>query len=594
MWNDNETEEDLIDYKYLKDAVNNIIKQDHLLPCTIGIFGDWGSGKSSLIKMVECDHSQNNNELIIKFNGWLFEGYEDAKVALLETLVKELLNARTWDNEAKKYITKLFKRVKWLKTITAASKFGLGMYLTSQTDLTLEALGIDNKPFDLDNYLTEEKDENQGIIDKGNKEFHKDFSNLIKEAKLERVIVIIDDLDRCTPSTVIATLEAIKLFLFVDKTVFLIAADERLINYAVKSKFPNLPSSDYDVSQDYLEKLIQIPVRIPSLSELEYETFINMLFAKKHLQKAEFIKTLEKSFTNNTDPYSSKINFDNISSLMVEVQDELKNDLLLTKQLNPMLVQILSGNPRQCKRFLNMLFMRMNMAKSKGIDLKKIVLAKLMLLEYFKPESFNLLVKEFGNNDNNILRALEEQNNKIPITFNSWKSDQWLTKWLSIDPKLGSEDLNDYLYFTRTKVLEIKKNKRLSPKAKEFLVEILGVTLISKQAILRSKELAESDRSSLFSELLDRYHQAENKQDRANKNKLIFSFVQTNPELTTEYLAFLNNLPEEKVITPMVPNVVQYSTSFISIENKKAILEKWAKYGTKDISTVAKSKLSSL
>lgn len=594
MWNDNETDEDLIDFNYLKDAINGIINQDHLLPCTIGVFGDWGSGKSSLIKMVECDHKSKKDELIIKFNGWLFEGYEDAKVALLETLIEEIIKARTWDNEAKKYITRLFKRVKWLKTITTVGKFGLGMYLTAQTGVPLDLLGIDTKPFDIEDYLSEKKDENQELIDKGIKEFHKDFSSLIKEAKLNRIIVIIDDLDRCTPPTVIATLEAIKLFLFVDKTVFLIAADERLINYAVKSKFPNLPSSDYDVSQDYLEKLIQIPLRIPSLSEIEYESYLNMLFAKKHLSEVLFKQTLLTVFTDNKDPYSSKLNYDNIDTLIKTVDDELKDDLLLTKQLNPMLVQILRGNPRQCKRFLNMLLMRMNMAKSKGMDLKKIILAKLMLLEYFKPESFNLLVRELVSSDNNILAALENKTAKLPSVFETWKNDEWLKKWIYIEPKLGNEDLNDYLYFIRSKVLEIKQNKRLSNDAKDILVDILDKQLISNQGIKKSKTLSDSDKIAILEELINRYHKADDDKSRSDPNKLIFNYVKANTDLVAEYFAFLENLPLKKVIPVMIPNVILISKENNIINSARTILTKWASCDIKSIASAAQSNLSKI
>ena len=53
----------------------------------------------------------------------------------------------------------------------------------------------------------------------------------------------------------------------------------------------------------------------------------------------------------------------------------------------------MNGNPRQCKRFLNTLLLRLQMAHSKGITLKQRVLAKLMLLEYFRTESFRRLAE---------------------------------------------------------------------------------------------------------------------------------------------------------------------------------------------------------
>jgi len=68
MWNDNETDQDLIDFKYLTNSVNLIINNEDLIPSTIGVYGDWGSGKSSLMKMIELENTNPEN-LIIKFNG---------------------------------------------------------------------------------------------------------------------------------------------------------------------------------------------------------------------------------------------------------------------------------------------------------------------------------------------------------------------------------------------------------------------------------------------------------------------------------------------------------------------------------------------
>jgi ABC-type Na+ transport system ATPase subunit NatA len=52
MWNDNETDLDFIDYQHLINAIESIVDNEALLPSSIGIFGDWGSGKSSLMKMI--------------------------------------------------------------------------------------------------------------------------------------------------------------------------------------------------------------------------------------------------------------------------------------------------------------------------------------------------------------------------------------------------------------------------------------------------------------------------------------------------------------------------------------------------------------
>jgi len=85
------------------------------------------------------------------------------------------------------------------------------------------------------------------------REFRQDFGELLKETRVKTLVVFIDDLDRCLPDTVIATLEAIKLFLFVEDTAFIIGADENLVQHAVKLRFPEVEGSKLDVGRNYLE-----------------------------------------------------------------------------------------------------------------------------------------------------------------------------------------------------------------------------------------------------------------------------------------------------------------------------------------------------
>jgi predicted KAP-like P-loop ATPase len=76
-------------------------------------------------------------------------------------------------------------------------------------------------------------------------EFRKAFDQLLKEAGIKQLVVLIDDLDRCLPDTAIETLEAIRLFVFTAHTAFVVAADEAMIEYAVRRHFPELPSTSF-------------------------------------------------------------------------------------------------------------------------------------------------------------------------------------------------------------------------------------------------------------------------------------------------------------------------------------------------------------
>ena len=95
MWSDNEADIDLLGFGHLESAVLAIVRDTALLPASIGIYGDWGSGKSSLMRMVREELKKDASLLVLSFNGWLFEGYEDAKTALMGTIVEEIVARKT-------------------------------------------------------------------------------------------------------------------------------------------------------------------------------------------------------------------------------------------------------------------------------------------------------------------------------------------------------------------------------------------------------------------------------------------------------------------------------------------------------------------
>ena len=91
------------------------------------------------------------------------------------------------------------------------------------------------------------------------------------------MVVLIDDLDRCLPPTTISTLEAIRLFLFLENTAFVIAADDGMIKHAVRSHFQGI---DNDVATNYFDKLVQVPIRVPPLGTQEVRAYMMLLFVE--------------------------------------------------------------------------------------------------------------------------------------------------------------------------------------------------------------------------------------------------------------------------------------------------------------------------
>jgi predicted KAP-like P-loop ATPase len=405
IWSDHETDRDLLGYRHLVDVIFNLTESPHLLPATIGVFGDWGSGKSSLLKMVSSKLSQNEDNLVLTFNGWLFEGYDDAKAALMETILDEISRRAKLTVKAKRLILSLLGRVKWLRVLGTGLKMGAGFLAAGPAGLAvvsgMEIKDVVEKATESFEHIEDQKiedyfakEDQAKTLRRGIREFRKEFGELLKETKIKTLVVIIDDLDRCLPDTIIETLEAIKLFLFVENSAFILGADERLIKYAVRRRFPELPGEKVEVGRDYLEKLIQYPIRIPSLGRSEMETYIALLFLDSSKVEADKIEAVHAWCTSAETIQSDRaFGYATAKQILKEIPSELEEHLILSEQLAPLLATGLNGNPRQCKRFLNTLILRLQMADSRGIKLSKRILVKLMLLEYFRPETFRLLAQ---------------------------------------------------------------------------------------------------------------------------------------------------------------------------------------------------------
>ncbi len=529
MWSDHETDQDFLGFAHLVEAVYRILNREDLLPATIGVYGDWGSGKSSLLKMVAARLSQSNDVLVLNLNGWLFEGYDDAKAALMETILDEISSRRSLSAKAKELAGRLIRRVNWLRVTGKALKYATGYLLGGPPGVAAVAVAEAATPAKPE----EKKPEKQGSEDdfekyfkkdpdveqrRGVREFRRDFQEFLGETKIKTLIVIIDDLDRSLPDTIIETLEAIKLFLFVPHTAFLLGADERLVRYAVRRRFPELPGERAEVGRDYLEKLVQFAVRVPPLSRTEMETYIALLFSKAcGLPQEQIAKACSFALTPDILSNGRAFNLTEASKYFTTISTELKDKLALTSRLAPVLAVGLAGNPRQCKRFLNTLIIRQEMALSRNMTLKERILAKLMLLEYFRHEAFRKLAQAQAESEGKpkLVKDLEEAvaslagKGKQVATdpdIEAWLSDAWLKDWLASEPSLGGEDLRPYFYFSRDKLLPISSAaQRLSPQAQEVLQKLIHESeAMRRNALKDAAQLGPADAAAIFEELAER------------------------------------------------------------------------------------------
>ncbi|WP_295698126.1 P-loop NTPase fold protein [Lapillicoccus sp.] len=103
--------------------------------------------------------------------------------------------------------------------------------------------------------------------------FRADFEVLMGgDPGLTKVVVLVDDLDRCLPPAVVSTLEAIKLFLSVKKRAFVLAADEELIRASIDAHLGGLGRGEF--AARYTEKIVQLPISLPVLSQQDAEAYV--------------------------------------------------------------------------------------------------------------------------------------------------------------------------------------------------------------------------------------------------------------------------------------------------------------------------------
>ena len=197
MWKDSEAEIDFLDYDYLVQSMNSIILDDSLLPASIGLYGDWGSGKSTLIHMSKFLLEEKNPRIkCLIFNGWLFESYDDTKTAILEEILDVFAHEQSLGDKAKIALETLWEKVDKIKLGKFVLKRSLN-FISPET-LAIDVFNIvadkikkdpniiSDKIFDMQSFLKELSNKlNYTDLRNDVREFQKDFDTCLPTAVLQ-------------------------------------------------------------------------------------------------------------------------------------------------------------------------------------------------------------------------------------------------------------------------------------------------------------------------------------------------------------------------------------------------------------------------
>jgi hypothetical protein len=432
LWPDHPSEEDLLGFADIAAPIVAAIRRERLDPVAIGVFGDWGSGKTTVLRLVagQFDPGQPASEagavLVIWTQPWEYDPLLDPKATLIEEVLSavevEVAKNKDLADRLKDRFRDLRKRVDVSKAITLAAK----------TAITISPPSIDQLAAIFSKDSGAEQPTLQGFRD--------EYAKLMDELEdISRVVVLVDDLDRCLPETVVGTLEAIKLFLSVPRMGFVIAADERSVTQAIATRYERAPKPQ-EMARDYLEKIVQIPLTVPALGESDTEAYLALLLLRRHFEGrlTEYERIVQHCAARRAA--SAERVLDDLPLELIT--GDAATEMPLAAQLAPVLAQKLAGNPRRLKRFLNAYWLRADIAARRDAMLEPPVLAKLLILERLDAEGFNTLLDWLQNGELAKRLTKLEQTDK-PADLDA--QEKQLHEWARGGPKLADVQLGPYL-----------------------------------------------------------------------------------------------------------------------------------------------------
>ena len=515
MWSDNETSRDFLNFRCVADTAAEMIVQANGQPLSMGVSGGWGVGKSSMLNLISDSLKARSNDryLFVEFNAWLYQGYDDARAALMEVIARQLMHHAMVKKSGLAKAKELLGRVNWLRIagLTTGSALSvatgippiwlLGSLWSTARDLADDKItqaGISSAQQSAKAIAPAAGELIEPEADSSPprqiQDLRKHFEETLNDMDVT-LVVFIDDLDRCLPATSIATLEAIRLFLFLPQTAFVIAADDRMIRQAVRAHFQGQVLDD-DLVTSYFDKLVQIPLRVPPLGTQEVRAYLMLLFVDNSKIGAEECEKLRlqvcKRLSESWKGY--RVDLDFVLDHIQDCPDSLRANLELADRLAPLMATAtqIAGNPRLIKRFLNTLAIRMSIARAQHVAVDEAALAKMLLFERCASEdAYAELVSAINDGDEGKPSFLEnwerqaqagEKIKKLPSAWNS----SFIMEWLALPPAFAEMDLRSVVYVSREHMPIIASTDQLSSEASGILEALLALetntsTLLASQ-----------------------------------------------------------------------------------------------------------------
>jgi predicted KAP-like P-loop ATPase len=296
----------ILDFGLYRDAIVNIIRNSYP-KFAIGIFGDWGTGKTTLMNSVDRKLQNDTDLFIVRFETWRYEREEQfALIPLLKSIAFALP-----DDPILHELKQKLKRggINLLKKTPDIASSLVSNFLGDHAKISQVAVDAFRKEFNTKLELLAEVDRDTLYFD-GFEDIRSEIKRIRAKKPTFRIIVFVDDLDRCSPKKTLEILESVKVFLGMEGFIYVIGISHDTIT--------NLIDIEYEKTgvkgKQYIKKMIQIPITLPKWNT---QDIINLV--------RDFV---EKGITDDKYKQALDENIDLISTAI-------------------------ENNPREIKRFLN-------------------------------------------------------------------------------------------------------------------------------------------------------------------------------------------------------------------------------------------------
>ncbi len=298
---------------------------------TLGIYGDWGAGKTSAMALMREYIDKETDAITVWFNAWRYEREEHLLVPLMATVLEDIKVARM---QRKGFFrtaggTVLLGAVKMVHSLQGAIRATkVKVESPSVPGLPKASLEFDpGKAAEIEEALNKALDETieGGIYFEAFRQLH---AVTASTDGLPRIVIFIDDLDRCLSSKAMELLENIKLVLDLPNVAYVIGLAEGVIERLLREKFSKDGGMTSEDAAQYLHKLIQVPFTLTSPTPAEMERYVGALIENESIFSAQERKEL--------------------------------SDLL------PILTTITENNPRSVVRFINPLIVLNRVSRAKA------------------------------------------------------------------------------------------------------------------------------------------------------------------------------------------------------------------------------------